>query len=55
MGAPGAPNGLFRSVIEADPEVTAVLTPEVLERCFDDRAALAHVDEVIARLDRLAP
>jgi adenylosuccinate lyase len=43
----------FRSVLEADPEVTAALTPEVLARCFDDKAALAHVDEVIARADRL--
>ncbi len=29
--------------------------PEVLERCFDDRAWLGHVGEVIARLERLDP
>jgi adenylosuccinate lyase len=50
-----AERATFRSVVEADPDVTAVLTPEALERCFDDRAALGRVDEVIARLDRLAP
>jgi adenylosuccinate lyase len=50
-----AERATFRSVVEADPEVTAVLTADALERCFDDRAALTHVDEVVARLDRLAP
>jgi adenylosuccinate lyase len=45
----------FRAIVEADPDVTSVLSPEVLGRCFDDRAALGHVEEVIARLDGLAP
>jgi adenylosuccinate lyase len=45
----------FRDLVEADPEVTAVLDAETLERCFDDRAALTHVADVIARLDRLDP
>jgi len=45
----------FRDFVEADPDVTAVLDAETLERCFDDRAALTHVADVIARLDRLDP
>jgi len=45
----------FRPLVEADPEVTAALSPDALERCFDDRAWLTHVDEVIARLERLDP
>jgi adenylosuccinate lyase len=45
----------FRDIVGADPQVAAVLTAEALERCFDDRAWLTHVDEVIARLERLVP
>ena len=45
----------FRGLIEADPEVTAVLTPEAIGHCFDDRAWLIHVKDVIARLERLDP
>ena len=45
----------FRSLVEADPEVSATLTPDAIERCFDDRAWLTHVDEVIARLESLDP
>jgi adenylosuccinate lyase len=45
----------FRELVEADPEVTNVLSADALDRCFDDRAWLTHVDQVIARLDRLAP
>jgi adenylosuccinate lyase len=45
----------FRALIEADPEVTAVLTPEDLARCFDDRAGLGHVPDIIARLDAIEP
>jgi adenylosuccinate lyase len=43
----------FRALVEADPAVTATLSPEVLERCFDDRLALRHVDTVLARLESL--
>ena len=43
----------FQALVEADEAVAAVLSPDVLERCFDDRAALRHVDTVLARLDRL--
>jgi len=43
----------FRVLVEADPEVTAVLTPENLEHCFDDRAGLSHVPLIMARLKRL--
>jgi adenylosuccinate lyase len=45
----------FRSIVEADPDVTRPLAADALERCFDDRAALMHVPEVIARLARLVP
>jgi adenylosuccinate lyase len=45
----------FRSLVEADPDVTSTLTPEVIEHCFDDHAWLTHVREVIARLERLDP
>ncbi len=45
----------FRPLVEADPEVAAVLSADALGRCFDDRAWLTHVDEVIARLERLDP
>ena len=45
----------IRPLVEADPEVAAVLSADALERCFDDRAWLTHVDEVIARLERLDP
>jgi adenylosuccinate lyase len=43
----------FRDLVESDPAVTALLSPAALERCFDDRAALRHVDAVIARLELL--
>jgi adenylosuccinate lyase len=45
----------FRPIVEADPEIAAVLSREALARCFDDEAWLRHVDEVIARLERLDP
>ena len=45
----------FRSLVEADPDVTSVLTPEAVEHCFDDLAWLTHVKDVIARLERLDP
>jgi adenylosuccinate lyase len=45
----------FRSLVEADPAVTDALTPEAIERCFDDHAWLGHVNDVIARLERLDP
>jgi adenylosuccinate lyase len=45
----------FRDLVAADPQITAVLSTETLDRCFDDRAWLTHVDQVIGRLDRLVP
>ncbi len=45
----------LRSLVEADVAVTAILDADALDRCFDDRAWLVHVDEVIARLARLDP
>jgi adenylosuccinate lyase len=43
----------LRELIEADPQVTRVLTTEQIAGCFDERHLLRHVDELIARLDRL--
>ena len=45
----------FRELVAADPEVSGTLDRDAIDRCFDDRAALAHVPEVIARLERLDP
>ena len=45
----------FRSLVEADADVTSILTPEALQHCFDDHAWLTHVQDVIARLERLDP
>jgi adenylosuccinate lyase len=45
----------FRALVEADPDVATVLSAEALAPCFDDAAWLAHVPEVIARLERLDP
>jgi adenylosuccinate lyase len=42
-----------RALFAADPEVSAVLSPEALDACFDDDAVLRHVPAVIARLDAL--
>jgi adenylosuccinate lyase len=41
------------SLVGADPDVRAALSPERLARCFDDVAHLVHVDAIITRLDRL--
>jgi adenylosuccinate lyase len=43
----------LHEVLEADPEVTAVLDRATLEACFDDAAHLGHVPAVIERLSRL--
>jgi len=45
----------FRELIEADPEVTGAISPAALEHVFDDAAWLTHIDDVIARLERLDP
>jgi len=43
----------LRELIEDDPDVTRVLRPDQIAACFDERHLLRHVDELIARLDRL--
>jgi adenylosuccinate lyase len=43
----------FRALVEADPAVTAVLSSDALERCFDDWAWLGNVGAVMARLETL--
>lgn len=40
----------FLSLLSADPEVTAVLSPEELTACFDPGYHLAHIDEIFARV-----
>jgi adenylosuccinate lyase len=41
--------GRFRDRLAADPEVSALLTPEDLARCFDLEHALRHVNAIIDR------
>ncbi len=43
----------FRTLVEADADVTAALSAERLAVCFDDAAFLRHAHTIIARLDRL--
>jgi adenylosuccinate lyase len=43
----------LQELLAADPDVQALLAPADLEACFDDQAALRHVPQIIARLDRL--
>ena len=43
----------LRELIEADPEVTRVLTGDQIAGCFDEGHLLRHVEELIARLDQL--
>jgi adenylosuccinate lyase len=45
----------LRELLSVDPVVAGTLSLADLDACFDDRASLAHVHEVIARLDALAP
>jgi adenylosuccinate lyase len=45
----------FQELVEADPDVSAVLDPAAIAACFDDRAPLRYVPDVIARLERLDP
>jgi adenylosuccinate lyase len=45
----------LRELLALDPVVARKLTLAELDACFDDRRHLAHVAEVIARLDALAP
>jgi adenylosuccinate lyase len=44
----------FRDAISADPDVTAVLDPTVLDQLFDPQRFLRNLDGVFARLERLA-
>ncbi len=43
----------FRSLLAADAEVAASLTPQELDACFELGHHLRHTEEVFARLDRL--
>jgi adenylosuccinate lyase len=45
----------FRALVEADAAVTAVLPPERIEACFDDRLHLRHAATILARLEALVP
>ncbi|MFO1541074.1 MAG: adenylosuccinate lyase [Chloroflexota bacterium] len=45
----------FRGLVEADPAIAAVLPPERIAACFDDRIHLRHAGTIIARLDALVP
>ena len=43
----------LRELVEVDPDVALVLTPDQIAACFDEARLLRHVDAVIARLDTL--
>lgn len=45
----------LRDLLAVDPAVAQRLSLEDLDACFDERAFLRHVGEVMARLDRLVP
>jgi adenylosuccinate lyase len=45
----------LRELLAVDPVVARRMSLEALDRCFDDRASLAHVDAILARLDAIAP
>ena len=47
-GEPGAPN--YRQRIEADPEITARLSPAKLAAAFDVQRQLSNIEEVFARV-----
>jgi adenylosuccinate lyase len=42
--------GNFKQLLAADPEVTNVLTPEALGKCFDATRYLQHVDVIYERV-----
>lgn len=43
--------GDFRRALQADPQVTALLSPEALAACFEAQPMLQHVDAVFARFE----
>jgi adenylosuccinate lyase len=43
----------FRDILDADPDVTAVMTPADLDAAFDLNRALINVDRTLAALDHL--
>jgi adenylosuccinate lyase len=45
----------LRDMLAADPEVAALISPEALAACFDERHFLRNVASAIARLDQLVP
>jgi adenylosuccinate lyase len=45
----------FRDLVTADPDVTGALAPDRLVAVFDDALALRHAEQVLARLDAIAP
>jgi adenylosuccinate lyase len=45
------PNGDFHALIAKDPQVTAVLSPEEVEACFDPQHHLKNLDRIYQRLN----
>jgi adenylosuccinate lyase len=45
------PEGDFHALIASDPNVTAVLSPEEIEDCFNPQRHLKHLDQVYQRLN----
>lgn len=44
------PEGDFRALLQADPEVTQWLDPAILEDCFNPASQLKHMDQILARV-----
>jgi adenylosuccinate lyase len=45
----------FRALVEADPDITAVLDPAAIAHAFDLEDALRHIDVLFERLGKLVP
>jgi len=45
------PGGDFHALIVQDPKVTALLSPDEIEQCFDPMAHLKHMDTIYQRLN----
>ncbi len=43
----------FKTVIRSDQRVLKILAPEIIDLCFDEKAALKHVDFIFKRLNLL--
>jgi adenylosuccinate lyase len=42
----------FRDLVAVHPEITAKLSPEEINACFDPKQSLKHVDTIFGRFDK---